>query len=480
MNPGELFKQIKRYVDLGWHPIPWLCYLENGERVKKPILSSWKNYQKRPPTQPEIESWIKNPLAKYYGIALALRDVLVVDFDQKDGKPDLLEYDIAWDVTMWTETASGGKHAFYLNADGLGNTTNIFNGDKKAGDTLVDLRGNGGVIIAGGTELWNMNPLTTKDPESLKAIAKYRTENIMRPEELPKIPDVFLIKNSEGERKAEPKYKNIVKGEVSEGERNETAASLAFRMQITVKTQKDYTTQKKAYWGLVAKFKDFEKMRDEYENAWASATKKLKAERGEGWPDRANEIIREEIKKVKTETEYNEDMDGWNFKIKAILRLGELFKFELEDGNKFILKVEDVYSELKFRNAYTFGTNKILPPIRKRSYEMLIAGFVITDIADTGASGQEIVKEILDTQAGRITEAETEDEAIEAVFANSWAILGNKIYFKPASIFNHHPFLQRKFNPSEMASFLQDIGAKQERKASNRFWTYELASKTTI
>jgi hypothetical protein len=486
MNAQTLRQSLMVYLEAGYHPFPVLCYEAEGKRQKKPAIP-WKKYQTLAPTVEEIEAWLSHPLAPFFGVGITTDGLCVLDLDQKDGRPDALEY-LAGDdgltavTTMWTKTASGGLHLFFKDTFGARNATNIFNGKKARGDTIVDIRGGGGFVVVGSTELWNTDP--TASSITPKVVARYETKLIIPPQDLPPPPrkiidalssaSTFALVGLEPYRTYKrPKYKNLTRqGMIKEGERNDTATSLAFKCLLNVKTKKEFTEAEYTYWEIIKrKFEHWEDSQEEYARAWETGASKMRAMRGDGWPEEASEIIYEVKRKVKDELEVTRDLGEWNLDIKEVLRIGEIFKIKLADGSSFEIDAVDIYSQTKFRAAYTFGTNRIIPAIKPRSYEKLITSIKPVDLVDSGTSLKSILEQLLRTQMQRCGQADSEEEAREMIATSAWAMYGNKIYFKQESLQQAHPSLS-KIGAGKIVSALQDIGARQEKAGDIKFWTY--------
>lgn len=110
-------------------------------RGKRPLLDSWLEYQRRLPTEAEIEQWWDIwPTANVAIITGKLTGKLVVDIDPKHGgKPDQILAQAPTELV--TKTGSGGLHLWYAYPeDGdLYNRTGVFPG--------VDVRGEGGYVV---------------------------------------------------------------------------------------------------------------------------------------------------------------------------------------------------------------------------------------------------------------------------------------------------------------------------------------------
>lgn len=476
MEGKQFLELIHEYIVLGWHPFPISVYWENGKREKVPTYE-WKMFQERPPNESEIGKWLKDKYLPFYGLAIATTDVLVLDFDRKGSQPDLSQWqDVLFDgLPMWTKTASGGFHFFFANPTGLRNATNIFDGNKDKGDTMVDVRGEGGLVVVGPTCLFSSDPRKAQTPKELSEISpvgRYETLNWKSPSELPLLPPQFLSILS-GKT---PKYHAIEKPKVSEGERNDTATSLAYKFLLSVKTRAHYKNAEASYWRLIGeKFADWEKDKTEYESCWKSAHKKMLGLNGPGWPfPDANEIIARTKREVMDETIYEEDMRSWNLQIEETLRIGDLVKFTMKNGRRFIVEVNNLYSQLKFRTSYTAGTNLILPKISNKTFDKFLLSFTLKDIAETGASISDILKELLAGQYARLPFSESEAEAVETVQSSFWSKCGRKVFFTLQGLSLTQSWLLHRTTPSVILLSLKEIGAYQVNNKGLLYWVYEI------
>ena len=131
------------YVRRGLHVHPLI------PGSKKPLLEEW---QKRATTNPQtIAEWWKNWPAAGVGIATGSESgVIVVDVDPRHGGGDALE-EIEREhgempETWIAHTANGGRHFYFRHPGGrVGNRAGLLPG--------VDVRGDGGYVVAPPTEL---------------------------------------------------------------------------------------------------------------------------------------------------------------------------------------------------------------------------------------------------------------------------------------------------------------------------------------
>lgn len=130
-KPDTIF-QAKEYVRRGLSVIPL------HPRSKKPAIPSWREYQKRPPTQEELERRFGN--GSHYNIGIltgSVSGIAVLDADSAEA--------VAWceanlPKTPTVQTARG-RHYYFKYRSGLRNTVKINNGK-------LDLRGEAGYVVA--------------------------------------------------------------------------------------------------------------------------------------------------------------------------------------------------------------------------------------------------------------------------------------------------------------------------------------------
>lgn len=124
----QLHNQALQYLEQGYSVIP-----VSG---KKPLISSWVEFQNRKPTQEEIATWFSelNPT----GIAIVtgkISGIVVVDVDLGGSTENLPE-------TLSATSGTGGRHFYYKHPG--------FPVKSSAGQVgfKIDIRGDGGFIVA--------------------------------------------------------------------------------------------------------------------------------------------------------------------------------------------------------------------------------------------------------------------------------------------------------------------------------------------
>lgn len=145
-----------KYLAQGWSVIP----IKPG--TKLPALASWLEYQKRLPTEEEVNRWWKKwPKANIALVCGEVSGVIVVDIDPKSGgTTEGLELH----PTLCSRTGGGGQHIFYKwNKDLIGAKVGI-----KAG---IDIRSEASYVVippslhaSGNTYEWINEGETPADP----------------------------------------------------------------------------------------------------------------------------------------------------------------------------------------------------------------------------------------------------------------------------------------------------------------------------
>lgn len=115
------------------------------KKDKRPLVSSWTQFQKNPATEEQIEGWwLKNPDANYGIITGEISGITVVDIDVKEGSDvvDLNEFP----ETFTVKTPSGGYHLYYQYDADIKQTANTY-----PQFPHVDIRNDGGYVVGPGS-----------------------------------------------------------------------------------------------------------------------------------------------------------------------------------------------------------------------------------------------------------------------------------------------------------------------------------------
>jgi len=126
-----MYELALSYLKKGWSVIP--C-----GKNKIPLIP-WKPYQTEMATPEDIKKWIETYPDAQIGIVTGkISNLTVVDIE-KGGDPSFLPQE-----TMIVETGSGGYHYYFKYDEGMTNKARI--------KELVDIRSEGGYVVAAGSE----------------------------------------------------------------------------------------------------------------------------------------------------------------------------------------------------------------------------------------------------------------------------------------------------------------------------------------
>jgi hypothetical protein len=138
------------YLARGWAPIPACAPIDKthchhhglcASAGKRPLLTSWKPYQERLPTEAEVTQWwTDNPTANVAIITGAISGLAVIDLDSEEavesaqarGYPD----------SCGMVTTGNGRHLYFASRPGM---PTVF--AKRSG---IDFRGDGGYVHGAG------------------------------------------------------------------------------------------------------------------------------------------------------------------------------------------------------------------------------------------------------------------------------------------------------------------------------------------
>ena len=196
---NEVLEQALRYLNHGFSVIP-------VGRDKKPLLSSWAEYQKRKPTEAEVREW----WFKYepVGVAIITGQIsgLVVLDVEKGG--DITPLNLP--LTPTVKTGGGGRHYYFKNPSYPVSNAVRFR-------ELMDIRGEGGYVLA---------------PNSLHISgSKYEWLNGLDTPlaEMPEYMNHKLEKKNDTQPKIKGVWGDIMYG-VAEGERHNSAVRIVGKL----------------------------------------------------------------------------------------------------------------------------------------------------------------------------------------------------------------------------------------------------------
>ncbi len=182
---------------------------------KTPLITTWKPYQDRLPTEQEATQWWTRWPDANIGMATGrLSGVVVIDCDYRDAAERFLEEYPEAEKTQ-IATSGRGLHFYFRYEEG------IRNGNGTLGPR-IDIRGQGGYVVV---------------PPSIHANGKsYRYFNENQPLALPEnLKDILL--NHSGGNGSKREQTIPPEGRIPEGQRNNTLTSLAGTMRRRGMTQ---------------------------------------------------------------------------------------------------------------------------------------------------------------------------------------------------------------------------------------------------
>ncbi|GIX28659.1 MAG: DNA replication protein [Burkholderiales bacterium] len=206
---ASVWAAARAYLARGWSVVPV------EPRGKRPVVP-WAEFQRRLPTEDELEAWFRHRGNSNLAIVTgAVSGLVVLDVDPRHGGEQSLAALEArhggLPVTVEATTGGGGRHCYFSHPGGLvPNRIAIASG--------IDLRGDGGVAVA---------------PPSLHPSGRcYAWVPGRSPDEVPlaAIPPWLLrLVLPAGPRTGHPiaHWRTLVREGVEEGQRNNTIASLA-------------------------------------------------------------------------------------------------------------------------------------------------------------------------------------------------------------------------------------------------------------
>jgi hypothetical protein len=429
-----------------------------GKRKKKVLVASWETYMTRDATDAEMARWSSDPfINEFAGVGLATGSgLVVVDFDG-DGiiNPLELQETFPWykpeGFPAWVRSGGGGLHVYTQGSHIC--ATNFF--DVTEG-VKVDLRGERGYIVGPMTPVWDMRPERGRMEARPVEISRYEGE-LHPPASLPPLPDVFVAHGAP--RRA---YDRLAGGTVPKGTRNDTATSLALYLANSAKKPEDFKLKRAAYeLALATRFEDADPNAEEYVRSWETAEGKIKGEKGTVWSD---------IAPLARDAERRAELSRWGVEVEETFRLGDQVHVKFKDGQSMSINVADLYSQAKFRAAFTAGTNRIVPAMRKLAWETFVASLEIARFDPAGTSPREMVFATL-LRRYATKESETAKERDEALSKRGFSKLNGKLFVNLDSL-SQEPAL-RGLSRSGLANALADAGAEKKKRKGGPVWSWE-------
>ncbi|MCP4250700.1 MAG: DNA primase [bacterium] len=209
MTADDLFRHSFAYLRRGWAVIPV------APHEKRPLVR-WEAFQDRLPTEGEVRIWNRRwPTANIGIVTGAVSGLLVLDIDPQHGGTESLvrmeREDEALPKSVEAATGGGGRHIYFRHPGGhVANRVGIGPG--------IDLRGDGGLIVAPPSIHPSGRPYAWRpshDPRS-------------RPLAMAPVWLLHAVADTPPQRGHPMRYwRAVLATGVSEGERNNTIASLA-------------------------------------------------------------------------------------------------------------------------------------------------------------------------------------------------------------------------------------------------------------
>lgn len=462
-----------RALGQGYSCFPVLCYVgTNGKREKRPLVDNWTRYALTKPTEEEINRWALSPLInRFAGVGVPTGNGLaVIDLDASHpisfNELDCFDWYALETFTSWVRTGGGGIH-LYTRGD-LKNGTNLFKANKDAGEIAVDTRGTGGFVVGSGSPLWSCDP--SKGVATLVSTYEGNVEPLGL---LPPTPSVFYTPSENAPRAlgyAKLADKDVIpKGQ---GERHQVAISLAMMVANRATDGKDLDLKRETFRDLIRqKLEGTDPDDEEYQTIWATASAKIRKERGVMWS-----TLIPAMRQSLSEQSTRQELQKWNFKVLKAKRINELVRFTLEheDGKlgTMQMEVKDMYQQNRFREAFTIGTNRILERIKTNAFETFIGSIAIDEMKDTGTSVYELIVDNLTLASTRVAESETLEEAEEAMRTRGYGKFQGILKFRITRFKNEYDL--RGIKPAAIVQAIQDAGAYMSAKG---VWEWNINAK---
>ncbi len=191
---NSILDQARNYLERGFSLIPL-------GRNKRPVITSWLEFQERRPTKEEVEEWFGNGAANNIGIVTGkISGLTVVDLDT----PEAVQFALIHNFPGTPAVKSGkGFHAYFQYREGIRNF------QKRDDLPGIDLRGDGGYIMA--------PPSIHENGRIYSWLPNRGLDDIP----LAPLPEIVLVKSPSEKTPLHELYKGVEKGS-----RNDTLARL--------------------------------------------------------------------------------------------------------------------------------------------------------------------------------------------------------------------------------------------------------------
>jgi hypothetical protein len=213
------------YYNQGFSIIP-LKYKD-----KKPNIEKWQEFQEKRPTEQQIKEWLKNGLFKNIGVICGKvsNNLVVIDIDEAQLVLDLsLDIDKIIEKGSWVVKTGRGYHIYCRHNADPGEVT-------KYDQLKIERRGSGGYVVAPPSihptgrkyEFLNIKNISDLDPLKIIDVDPIWKDLFERTSKLKGIKIHSTEKPPEMENIEADCIKNVFKGGLTEGKRNDTAFALA-------------------------------------------------------------------------------------------------------------------------------------------------------------------------------------------------------------------------------------------------------------
>ncbi len=138
MEKIQVIKMLMRYKRNGF------SFFNTGSNKKK-VVTPWKEYTKRKPTDKEIKNWLNKPYQNYATVAGKISNIIVFDLDSYKHNNENPHHQLFLDVDTFTiKTPSGGHHVYFKYTEKLSDIIHSGKGILKN----IDLQTNNSLLFA--------------------------------------------------------------------------------------------------------------------------------------------------------------------------------------------------------------------------------------------------------------------------------------------------------------------------------------------
>lgn len=224
-NQKKLLQYALDYVRAGYYVFPLTVFIDEESGKKRlsfpfPRAEGWREESTR--DEDKVREWFTYPRKsmKGLGIDCGKSGIVAIDLDTGDGKDGLAEWKKLpeqQETPMTVTTRSGGCHRFYRDPSGR-----VRNSASEVAPG-IDIRGNGGLVIAPPTRVWGSDGVYSLDngivpvedlPELTHGMIEIITarQGAARPRFDPAIHGAYRVSVSQGETILEERRSRLAKG----------------------------------------------------------------------------------------------------------------------------------------------------------------------------------------------------------------------------------------------------------------------------